>query len=358
IKISEIVKDYKDNLEEGVLGFSGKLDIRPPYQREFVYKDKQRDAVIDTVIKGFPLNVMYWAVRDDGSYEVIDGQQRTISIAQYVDGQFSVEYNRSPLFFETLPDVKQKILDYELSIYFCTGTPSEKLDWFRTINIAGERLTPQELRNAVYAGPWVSDAKRYFSKTNCAAHNIGKDYVEARAIRQEYLEVAIKWRSKNEIEDYMGRHQHDENAKPLWEYFQKVIAWIEKTFDESIREPKFMKGVDWGPLYDDFHKEDLPVHAIKEEVEKLLLDDDVKESGIYPYVLTREEHWLNIRAFSPGQKRKAYEKQNGKCVKCDKEFKLDKMEGDHIRPWSKGGKTNDENCQVLCKPCNATKGNN
>lgn len=193
ITIKELSDGYQDNAEAGVVGYGGKLDIRPPYQREFIYKDKQRDAVIDTVRKDFPLNVMYWAVREDGGYEVIDGQQRTLSVCQYVNGDFSIK----GLAFHNLQDDQQgQILGYKLMVYFCTGTASEKLDWFKTINIAGEKLTDQELRNAVYAGPWTADAKRYFSKTGCAGYGLANDYVKGSPIRQEYLETAIEWHAE------------------------------------------------------------------------------------------------------------------------------------------------------------------
>lgn len=209
ITIRELTEGYVDNAENGVVGYNGKLDIRPPYQREFVYKDKQRDAVIETINKNFPLNVLYWAVCENGRFEVIDGQQRTISIAQYVNGDFSL----NGLYFHNLQkDEQEKILNYKLMIYWCTGTDSEKLAWFKIINIAGEKLTDQELRNAVYSGTWVTDAKRYFSKNGCAAYQIGEKYLNGSAIRQEYFETAIKWISDNNIEEYMAKHQHEPNA--------------------------------------------------------------------------------------------------------------------------------------------------
>ena len=207
ITVRELTNGFEDNDENGVVGYDKKLDIRPPYQREFIYKDKQRDAVIDTITKNFPLNVMYWAVREDGNFEVIDGQQRTISACQYVNGDFSVD---GLAFHNLTNDKKEQILNYELTIYFCSGADSEKLEWFKIINIAGERLTDQELRNAVYSGSWVSDAKRYFSKNGCAAYGIGSDYLNGSPIRQEYLETAINWISKGKIEDYMSKHQHDQ----------------------------------------------------------------------------------------------------------------------------------------------------
>ena len=351
LTVRELVEDYEDDAEGGVTGYGGKLDIRPPYQREFVYKDKQRNAVIDSILKGYPLNVMYWADREDGTFEIIDGQQRTISIAQYVEWEFSF----NDLYFHNLPSDKQElILDYKLMVYVCTGTDSEKLDWFKTINIAGEKLTNQELRNAVYAGTWLSDAKRYFSRTGCVAHQIGNAYVSGTAIRQDYLETAIKWVSEDSIEDYMGTHQHDEDASPLWEYFQSVINWVESTFTNT--RPIIMRGVDWGRLYNDFRDADLDADEIEQETVRLILDDDVtRQSGIYPYILTREEKHLNIRAFSNSMKQKAYEKQSGICVRCNNEFTFEEMEGDHITPWSEDGKTNEDNCQMLCKKCHQEK---
>ena len=354
ITIRELTNGFEDNEEEGVVGFGGKLDIRPPYQREFIYKDKQRDAVIDTVTKEFPLNVMYWAVREDGNFEIIDGQQRTISVCQYIEGDFSVDFSGNKLAFHNLPDdKKEQILNYELTIYFCSGTDSEKLEWFKIINIAGEKLTDQELRNAVYSGSWVSDAKRYFSKNGCAAYGIGSDYLNGSPIRQEYLETAIRWLSNGKIEDYMSKHQHDQNASALWRYFQDVITWASTTF---TKKRKFMKGVDWGTLYNTYKDENYNTKKIEEETEKLILDDDIKKkSGIYPYILTRDEKCLSIRAFSDAERQKVYEKQKGVCVACKEKFEIEEMEADHITPWHEGGKTIEKNCQMLCKECNRRK---
>ncbi len=351
ITIRELTDGYEDNEEAGVKGFGGKLDIRPPYQREFIYKDKQRDAVINTVIQNFPLNILYWAVREDGNFEVIDGQQRTISISQYVEGDFSFN---GRYFHNLQEDEKEQILNYKLMVYLCSGTDSEKLEWFKTINIAGEKLTEQELRNAVYSGSWVSDVKRYFSKSNCPAYGIGSDYLNGSPIRQEYLQTALKWISNNNIEEYMAQHQHDQNASALWRYFQDVISWIEATF--TTKRTKFMRGVDWGMLYNEFKDEVHDTKAIEEEIAKLISDDDVsKKSGIYPYVLTRKEKYLSIRAFTESIKQKVYEKQKGICIECKEHFELSTMEADHITPWHEGGKTNEENCQMLCRECNRRK---
>jgi Protein of unknown function DUF262/HNH endonuclease len=350
ITIKELTDGFEDNAEKGVVGFDGKLDIRPPYQREFIYKDKQRDAVIDTIQKDFPLNVMYWAVRDDGSYEVIDGQQRTISICQYVNGDYSIK----GLAIHNLPqDKKQQILDYKLMVYLCSGTDSEKLEWFKTINISGEELTEQELRNAVYSGSWVSDAKRYFSKSGSPAYGIASDYLKGSAIRQDYLETAIDWISESNVEDYMSRHQHDPNALALWTYFQAVITWVKGTFPKYRKE---MKGIEWGVLYNKYKDVLHNTDELEKQITGLMTDEDVtKKSGIYLYVLTGEEKHLNIRAFTDNQKREAYERQNGNCIKCDNHFELNEMEADHITPWHSGGKTSAQNCQMLCKDDNRRK---
>ena len=249
---------------------------------------------------------------------------------------------------------EEKILDYELMVYVCSGTDSEKLKWYEIINIRGEQLTQQELRNAVYAGPWLADARRHFSRPGGPAYGLGKDYLTGAPIRQDYLETALKWISKGEIEEYMSAHQHDPTAGELWRYFQSVISWVEATF---TKKRPIMKSVQWGNLYND-HKDrrDLDPKNIELEVEKLVLDDDVsKKPGIYPYVLTRDEKYLNIRAFTKAMKLKVYEKQKGKCRRCNKAFAILKMEGDHITPWVDGGKTNEENCQMLCRSCNRQK---
>lgn len=355
ITIRDLTDGYQDHAEEGVVGYGGRLDIRPPYQREFIYKEKQRDAVIDTVWKGFPLNVMYWAVREDGNYEVIDGQQRTISICQYVKGDFSFE---GRYFHNLLPEERDKILDYRLMVYACEGTQREKLDWFETINIAGEELTPQELRNAVFTGPWVSDAKRYFSKWGCAAQKLGNGYVSGSSLRQEYLETAIRWianaKKDEEIRDYMAIHQHDANALALWTYFQSVITWVQGTFVK--KREKFMKGVNWGELYNKYKDNVYDTAELEERTARLLMDDDVtNKSGIYPYLLTGDERTLSIRAFTPAMSVAAYERQQGICPRCGKHFGYDQMEADHITPWHAGGRTVADNCQMLCRDCNRRK---
>ena len=358
ISVREVIVDYKDSAEEGVVAYGGKLNIRPKYQREFVYTGKQRDAVIETIENGFPLNVMYWVKTDQGNFEVLDGQQRTISIGQYVSGDFSL----NDRFFHNLTDEEQdKILDYELMIYFCEGTDKERLDWFRIINIAGEKLTDQEIRNAVYTGSWLSDAKLKFSKSNCAAYllaNDGGSLIKGSPIRQEYLETALSWINNGEVAAYMAKHQHDPNADELWNYFQDVIAWVRKTFTNYRKE---MASVNWGELYNQFKDKKLNASKLETEIVELMQDEDVtKKSGIYPYVLTRQEKYLSIRAFTDKMKREAYERQKGICPHCKgenkkKKWEIEEMEADHITPWRGGGKTIAENCQMLCKEHNRTK---
>ena len=363
ITIKEIANGYIDNNEAGVIGFNGKLNIRPKYQREFIYNEQKRNAVIETINKGFPLNVMYWVKNEDGFFEVLDGQQRTISFCQYVNSDFSLNSK----FFHNLTDIeKNRILNYKCMIYICEGTDLEKLEWFETINIAGEQLTKQELRNAVYTGPWLSDAKAKFSKTNCVAYLLAKDYINGSSLRQEILELAITWKiGKTDDESvrlYMAQHQHDPNANELWKYFKNVIDWVQLTFPKYRKE---MKGIDWSELYNKYGNELLDSNKLEEKISKLFLDDDVtNKKGIYAYVLDGLEKHLNIRAFTKAQKLKAYERQKGICPLCvakekptaTKVWSFEEMEGDHITPWHSGGKTDDRNCQMLCKACNREKG--
>ena len=353
LKVREVLKDYQDKAEEGVTAFGGELDIRPKYQREFVYKDKQRNSVIETIKKGYPLNVMYWMKRDVGGYEVLDGQQRTISMGQYINGDYSI----NELYFHNLTITEQElILDYELMIYFCEGTDQERLDWFQIINIAGEKLTDQEIRNAVYTGPWLSDAKSKFSKRQCAAYLLGNQdgkLLTGDPNRQEYLETVLSWINNGNVREYMSIHQHDKNADPLWNYFTKLIEWVRATFPVYRSE---MSSVDWGVLYNTFAKTLLNTEELEIEIDSLMQDEDVtKKSGIYPFVLTRKERHLSIRAFTPNMKREAYTRQKGLCPKCNESYQFDQMEGDHIKLWSEGGRTVGQNCQMLCVDCHREK---
>lgn len=354
LTIEQLVDDYFDDEDGGVVGYSGNLDIRPPYQREFVYKEKERNAVIHTVLDGFPLNSMYWADKEDGTFEIIDGQQRTISICQYVEGDFYVEYRNDKLGFDNLPeDIQQEFLNYELMIFVCTGPKSEKLDWFRTINTGGLKLKEQELRNAVYSGSWVSSAKRYFSKRNEGAGSSRySKYLDGDISRQAYLQTVIKWISGDKIEEYMLSHQREPGALHLWEYFESVIAWVESIFPNYN---SVMKKVDWGLLYNEYRDKTFDVDDINSEVEDLLHDKDVREAGIYDFVITRDRKHIHKRAFDNRIKRIVYRKQEGVCPNCRDYFEFGQMEADHIEPWSEGGKTIEENCQMLCRTCNREK---
>lgn len=352
--IEELVNGYKDSAENGVVAFGGKLNVRPAYQREFVYKEKERNAVINTVQQGFPLNVMYWVHDGKGNYELLDGQQRTISICQYCNSDFSIN-NRA--FHNLTPPERQQILNYKLMIYVCEGDEKEQLDWFKTINIAGVQLSEQELRNAIYTGTWLSDAKRYFSRVNGAAYQLGNKLLSGEFNRQAYLETAIKWiadrDSMDSVEAYMSKHQHDSTASDMWIYFQSVIAWVNTIFPKYRKE---MKGVDWGILYNRYGTTQLDPAALEQRVAELMCDDDVSaKKGIYYYVLNGEEKHLSIRSFTDSQKRSAYERQQGICPKCGKHFDITEMQGDHITPWSKGGHTTVDNLQMLCNDCNRRK---
>lgn len=353
IQVRKVFGGYQDSAEEGVVAYGGKLDIRPKYQREFVYKPEQRNAVMNTVQNQFPLNVMYWIENSAGNYELLDGQQRTLSICQYVNGDYSID---DKYFHNLTNGEKDQILDYELMIYFCDGTDKERIKWFEVINTAGEKLTPQELLNAVYTGPWLSDAKLKFSKSGCAAYLLANDdgqVVSGSSIRQEYLETALSWINNGDVAGYMAKHQHDKNADKLWEYFQDVIAWIRKNFTNYRKE---MASVNWGELYNQFKDKKLNASKLEAEIKELMQDEDVtKKSGIYPYVLTRQVKYLNIRAFTDKMKREAYERQNGKCPFCKKKYDISEMEADHITPWHEGGKTLASNCQMLCKDDNRRK---
>lgn len=362
ITIRDVVNGYVDSQENGVVGYGGKLNIRPAFQREFVYKDTQRNAVIETVQKGFPLNVMYWVEDEKGNFELLDGQQRTLSICQYVNGEFSLN---SRAFHNLTPPEQNQILDYPLMVYICKGNEKEKLDWFKIINIAGVQLKDQELRNAIYTGAWLSDAKRYFSKNGCVAYHLANKYLNGEVNRQDYLETALLWISANnkqKIEDYMSIRQHDLHATPLWQYFQTVISWVQTIFPTYRKE---MKGLAWGLFYNAYGDRVYNPKELEEKIVALMQDDDVtKRSGIYEYLLSGEEKHLHIRAFTDNEKRKVYERQKGVCPYCVKErrektvYEFGEMEADHITPWSEGGKTNIDNCQMLCKYHNRMKSNN
>ena len=374
IKLHEIsVRDvfngyYNDESTGQVVAFSGALNVRPAYQREFVYDDKKKVAVMNSVLSQFPLNVMYWSDNGDGTYEMLDGQQRTISICEWLDNGYSIFANpnspTTPYYAHTSQEITDKVLDYKLMIYICKGTDTEKLDWFKIINIAGEKLTNQELRNAIYTGAWLSDAKKYFSKNQCVAYKIGERYMNGSPIRQDYLETVLSWISSAEgktIEEYMAEHQHDTHATPLKQYYKSVIDWVELTFPKY--RAKLMKGLEWGLLYNEYGKNLYDPNALEAAIVELLKDDDVtKQKGIYEYLLSgkTKEKALSIRQFSDNERLTMYERQGGVCPMCTSERKnkiwqIEEMHADHIVPWSRGGHTTLENGQMLCREHNLQK---
>lgn len=357
IKIADLFNGYENRREEGVWAYDGKLNVRPPYQREFVYNDKQQKAVINSIINDFPLNVMYWVVKDNGIYELLDGQQRTLSICQFLDNEFSIkdgDHNRS---WHQLKNTElgKQILNYELYVYHCTGDSKEIVDWFDVINTAGEKLNKQEILNAVYSSKWLTDARKKFSKQGCPAYQIGKDYLKGSAIKQQYLEAVLKWVSNNEVERYLNDKLTAEgDASDLWEYFEDIINWVKDVF--KVTRPQ-MKGVDWGHLHKNFGDEYHSSDKIERELMALLTNEDINNnSKIYTYIFTGDKRDLQFRTFKESEKLRVYEKQGNKCA-CGQEFKFEDLEGDHVVAWSKGGETIESNLQLLCKPCNGRKSN-
>lgn len=365
IKVRDVFDSYADNGDDGVFAYGGRLTIRPAYQREFVYDQSQAEAVIHTVLNGFPLNVMYWVKVGEDKYEVLDGQQRTLSIMQYLKHQFPITMDGNKYYWDALPDDKfESIMEYDFMVYVCEGETSEKLEWFRVVNIAGEKLSDQELRNSVYTGEWLSDAKRHFSKRNCAAKGLSDKYITGDPNRQELLEKALKgiceFQGKRDITEYMALHKSDADADELWQYFQEVISWIQRIFPKYYAD---MKGLDWCHLFNTYHTHTYNSSVMSAETRRLHEDEDVqKTKGIYEYLLCRDMdpfagRLLNLRAFDKRDKIAAYSRQGGICPICHQHFEFEEMEGDHIKPWSKGGHTTPDNCQMLCKDCNGKKAN-
>ncbi len=378
VKVKDVFNGFKDDGEDGVFAYGGKLTIRPPYQREFVYDLKKQENVLHTMIKGFPLNTMYWVLTkgtitkdddkklvfsDDVEFEVLDGQQRTLSAMYFLNHKLQIALDGKSYYEDSLPDdMYNKLMDYEFMVYICEGTESEKLEWFEVVNIGGEKLTDQELRNSVYTGSWLSDAKRHFSKRNCAAKGLSDKYIKADPIRQELLEKALKgiceYQGLKDITDYMAAHKSDADSDELWQYFQDVINWVQKIFPKYYAD---MKGLDWCHLYNKYNGKTYNSTTMSDEVKKLHEDKEVqKKTGIYEYLLSKDDDpfaakLLSLRTFDDDDKMVIFEKQNHKCAMCKRIFTYAEMAGDHIKPWSKGGKTVIENLQLLCKDCNSKK---
>ena len=376
IKVVDLCDGYKNDSEEdierGVYAYHGKLCVRPAFQRMFVYDKKQENAVIDTALKGFPLNIMYWVDNGDGTYDCLDGQQRTISLCNFVDGISSFQApwlkDNARIYIHTLkridPDLYAKFMNYELEVYICRGTKAEQMEWFKTINIAGEELYPQELRNASYVSRWLTDAKRYFSKANasstakCPAERLGGQYTNKNANRQEILEQVISWRigSKEDADicNYMEAHINDKDASDLWNYFNNVINWITTVFYETY--DKGMATVNWGKLYNDYHTEDFDADEISEKFNELMMykatkELDISVAKICEYCITRDETLLKHREFNEAQKTTMYNQQRGICPDCGKHYLKAEMHAHHIVPWYNGGVTELANGVMLCEEC-------
>lgn len=373
VPIRELIDGYENTDEKGLVAYKGLLQIRPPYQREFIYNSKEQKAVIDTILKNRPLNIMYWGKNKDGTFEVIDGQQRTLSIINFAQGDFSVsdsDGNLRSYNGVTSEKIREVFENYEITVYVCEGDVTEKLAWFETINIPTKTLTNQELRNAVYTGRFITEARKYFSK-NGEAYRKFNLLISGQLDRQDWLEKFLMWISKGKynvtIDNFLAKNI-DTTAEEFINEIRKIHTWIMETFlqeDESYIND--MKKVPWGELYyynkkNENYGQDQYEH-FKEEISKLMEDSDVQnKKGIFEYIIKNDEKYLNIRSFPNNDAKSIYTKQKGKCAnpECpskDKEFKFNEMEADHITPWSAGGKTTIENLQMLCVSCNRRKSN-
>jgi len=379
--IEQICKGFVYNTLEnkGLYGLNGNLVIQPEYQRNYIYADGKKDvAVIDSILKGYPLGLIYFNRRQDGKLEILDGQQRITSIGRFVTGKFAIkDGNGMEQYFAGLnEEIQQKINNTKLLVYICEGEETEIKEWFKTINIAGVPLNDQELLNAIYSGSFVTKAKEQFSNSNSPKINVWSDYVSGSANRQDYLHTALEWvaaRNSQSVEQYMSMHRNDTDINEIKIYFDTVIDWIDATFKETTSE---MRGLEWGCLYEKFHTNGYNSDEVWKRVEELLADDFVTNNrGIFEYVLGGEEDksLLNIRVFDERTKKAAYQKQtieaqeNGhsNCPYCamsdnankNKIWKLAEMDADHVTAWSKGGATDRANCEMLCKSHNRAKGN-
>lgn len=368
---------YDKNENKGLFGLDGKLIIQPEYQRNYIYGDGKKDvAVVESLLKGYPLGLIYFVLNADGMYEVLDGQQRITSFARFVNQswQFAVERNGKPRYFDSLdPDEKKKIVDAPLTIYVCEGEPSEIQEWFETINIAGVPLVKQELRNASYHGAFVTKARAVFSNTANANMNRWQTYAKGDPKRQAILEAALDWVSDGDIDGYMAKHRNDTNINELKNHFDTVIDWVDSVFEYTGSE---MCGREWGRLYREYHTNAYSKDAVAARVNELLADTQVSDrKGIFEFILGGEKDTslLNIRVFDEKTKKAVYDAQTkeaktkdlSNCPLCalghesnaQRIYKLSEMDADHVTAWSKGGATDAANCQMLCKTHNRAKGN-
>lgn len=368
---------FDKNEGKGLFGLDGQLIIQPEYQRNYIYGDGKRDvAVVESLLKGYPLGLIYFVKNADGMYEVLDGQQRITSFARFVNQswQFAIEQDGKPRYFNSLAkDEQDKITDTRLTIYVCEGTPSEIEAWFETINIAGVPLVKQELRNAAYHGPFVNLAKEVFSNSANSKMSMWQTYVKGDPKRQAVLETALDWVSDGKIDEYMAAHRNDTDIKQLKNHFDTVISWIDSVFDYTGSE---MCGQDWGRLYKTYHMRAYTKSKVKARVDALMDDPQVtNKRGIFEYVLGGENDktLLNVRVFDQKTKKRVYDRQTkeaeakdiSNCPLCalgddnnsKRIYKLSEMDADHVTAWSHGGSTDESNCQMLCKTHNRSKGN-
>lgn len=366
---------YNELEGKGLFGMNGKLTIQPEYQRNYIYADGKKDvAVIASVLKEYPIGLIYFNRREDCQLEVLDGQQRITSLGRFITNKFAIKQDGMEQYFRGLAiDKQEKILNTKLLIYICEGPESEIKEWFKTINIEGIPLNKQEILNAVYSGPFVTLAKEEFS--NSQNNNINKwsSYVSGVVNRQEYLECALNWVSKGHIEEYMSIHRHDDNIKELKTYFNSVIDWVDGLFDEVYSE---MKNIEWGSLYETYHNQPYNKPDLNKKVAELYADEYVRnKKGIFEYVLgnCQDSKLLEIRIFEERDKKTVYTRQTqeaqtkgiSNCPLCalgndnnkTRIWKIQEMDADHVTAWSKGGSTDIANCQMLCKTHNRAKGN-
>lgn len=378
INIGQIVDGFVYNELEGkgLFGLSGKLTIQPEYQRNYIYADGKKDvAVIDSILKSYPIGLLYFNKVNDDKYEVLDGQQRITSIGRFVMGKFAIkDKNGHQQYYSGMTDGQRKrIMSTPLLVYICEGEEDEIRDWYKTINISGVPLTQQEILNAVYSGPFVTLAREEFSNSQNSNVQKWSAYIAGDVKRQAYLERALDWVSHGEIDKYMSSHRRDNNINELKSHFNSIIDWISGVFIDVESE---MKGLEWGRLYEMYHKKTYDPNEISKKVRELLSSFEVKDRrGVFEYILggSKEKKLLNIRVFDEPTKKIAYRKQTefakvknvSNCPLCavgheankDKIWIFSDMDADHVAAWSKGGSTKPENCQMLCKTHNSVKGN-